>query len=89
MVFQFRSFIRACKKLNTLNISTCSTPMAAKHGKVMTYREGLPPLKSHEVTLQTENNKSSLTPESHDLLWLRGKLNTIISPLAEDLWTLN
>ena len=50
--------------------------MAAKHGKVVTYREGLLPLKLHKVTLQTENNKSSLTPESHDLL-LRGKLNTL------------
>ena len=30
-----------------LYISTCTRPMATKHGKVTTYSEGLPPINSH------------------------------------------
>ena len=33
--------------LSTCNISTCTRPMAIKHGKMMTHTDELPPIHSH------------------------------------------
>ena len=50
-------------KNQILCICTCTSPMTTKHGKVVIYKEGLPPINSHNLlsirahstTLQIEN----------------------------------
>ena len=37
--------VKMCKYLE--HISTCTRPVDTKHGKVVTYREGFPLIKSH------------------------------------------
>ena len=39
-------FIRSCDMLNIL-YSTCTRPMAIKHGKMLVHLDGLPPINSH------------------------------------------
>ena len=53
---------------------TCTGPVTAKHGKLETFREGLPPINSHNP-LNLWSGEVTL------------KIKTIISPLPQRLWS--
>ena len=73
MLLQSRGFISLLDKSNTFYISTCTRPTATKHGKVVTYHEWVPHIKSHNpfkkvVTWSHVTNLKNYTPT---LSWFR------------------
>ena len=73
MLLQSRGFISLLDKSNTFYISTCTRPTATKHGKVVTYHEWVPHIKSHNpfkkvVTWSHVTNLNNYTPT---LSWFR------------------
>ena len=56
------------------HISTCTRPIATKHGKVVIYQEGHPPINLH----------NTLNMRSRDVKW---QIKNIVSPLSQYLWS--
>ena len=71
VTWSFNHIVLWCHVINWIfYISTCTRPMATKHGKVLTYREGLPPTATMPMVtklVRIQRNCKRLPPLKHNV----------------------